>query len=198
MTDWKQMWDNASDYHALMEAADEKDSDRWAQIYDACALSERQAQILRAFEVPVNVLTMVGTWCGDCVAEVPLIERLAEGSEQVTHRLVRIEDVDDAFKDRWQINGGHRVPVLFLLSEDWHLGFAWGDRPLARYRMLRNVRRAEPDLEKKEFYKKLAAESRRPEVMEKTADELLAELERAQIMFQLSPRLQELRGQAAG
>lgn len=196
MKSWKERWEAGIDYASLMESADEKDAARWAKVYDAYALTDKQREVLGAFDVPMKVLTMVGTWCGDCVAQGPLIERLAEGSDLVEHRLMRIEDAEDDFKQRFQVNGGDRVPVMFILSEDYYLANAWGDRTVSRYRMLRNVRRANPDLERKEYYQLVGQESQRADLMAQTADELLAELERMQILFQLSPRLNELHATA--
>lgn len=196
MKSWKELWEAGLGYASLMAVADEKDAVRWAKVYHAYSLTDSQRKVLAGFERPMKLLTLAGTWCGDCVTQCPLIERLAEGSDLVEHRLMRIEDAEDDLKQRFQINGGDRVPVMFILSEDYYLASAWGDRTLSRYRMLRNVRRANPDLERKEYYQLVGQESQRADLMVRTADELLAELERMQLLFQLSPRLNELHATA--
>ncbi len=197
MRSWREHWERAVEFTAFLEGG-EKQAESWRYIYDSFRLADRQRRVLAEFVRPMHVLTVAGLWCGDCSAQVPLIQRICEGGEALSHRLLAIEGMEEDFKDRWQVNGGHRVPVVFILSEDFHLGAFWGDRTLSRYRMLRDVRRRlGPDADKKEFYGQVACQSANEDLMQQTADELLDEIERVQLMFQLSPRLTRLAAEAA-
>ncbi|MCG3177746.1 MAG: hypothetical protein BIFFINMI_00066 [Phycisphaerae bacterium] len=196
MCDWKALWERGTEYATYVE--DPEHGPRWGRVYDACTLTAAHRHALSTFTREMRLLTLSGIWCGDCVAQVPLIQRLSEASPLLEHRLLPIEQADEAFKERWSINGGHRVPVLFLLSSDFRLGSAWGDRTLGRYRLLRHAKsQMPPEADKKEYYRRVGERSLRPDVIAKTTDELLDEIERVQIMFQISPRLTELAAQAA-
>ena len=45
-------------------------------------------------------------------------------------------DANPLLRDALSINGGHRVPVVVFLSEDFHEVARYGDRTLMRYRHL--------------------------------------------------------------
>ena len=89
-------------------------------------------------------------------------------------------------RDLLAINGGHRVPVVVFLSEDWFEVFRFGERTLS-------------------IYRRLAAEQLGPacptglvppadEALAVNTAEWLAEFERAQLILRLSPRLRSKHG----
>jgi thiol-disulfide isomerase/thioredoxin len=170
-------------YDSYLKTGSDEQQRRWKQVYDASAnaITAAHRETLRGFVREMNVLIISGIWCGDCVQQCPLIQRLAEVNAARIH--VRLIDRDE-HKDlshRFRINDGDRVPVTLFLAEDFALCGAFGDRTLHRYRAI--ARRqlgascptglAAPDADE------LAA----------TMQDWMDELERMQLMLRLSPRL---------
>jgi len=138
------------------------------------------------FTRDINILIVSGIWCGDCVQQCPLLQRIAEGNPNHIH--VRLVD-RDAQKDLSQqvrINAGDRVPVALFLAEDFELCSLLGDRTIHRYRALAAkqlgpscpIAIAPPD------QSELAA----------TLNDWLTEFERVHLMLRLSPRLRQKHG----
>src|SRR5881394_6420 len=109
---------------------------RWQQVYDATRLTPPQASLVGGFVRRMNVLAVSGIWCGDCVQQCPLLQRVAEANPgKIELRLVDRDEHRD-LSERLRINGGDRVPVALFLAEDFAFCAAYGDRTLQRYRAL--------------------------------------------------------------
>src|SRR3954471_13842005 len=109
---------------------------RWQQVYDAAPLAPAQAQLAAGFGRTMKVLAVSGVWCGDCVQQCPLLQRIAEGNPaRVEVRLLDRDEHRD-LAERVRLNGGDRVPVALFLAEDHELCGVYGDRTLHRYRAL--------------------------------------------------------------
>jgi hypothetical protein len=84
------------------------------------------------------------------------------------------------------INGGHRIPVVVFLSEDWFEVARYGERTLSTYRRL--------------AFEQLGPScptgivSPGEDAVGKVTAEWLAEFERAQLILRLSPRLRAMYG----
>ena len=66
-----------ADYVATGKPQQQQD---WQTIYDQASLTEAQAALLGSFTRKLNVIVLSGIWCGDCVQQCPLIQRIAEGA----------------------------------------------------------------------------------------------------------------------
>lgn len=110
--------------------------DNWQRIYDAARVNDHQQRLLGGFVRKINVIGLSGIWCGDCVQQCPLIQRIAEANpDKIDLRwLDRDEHAD--LQAQVTINAGNRVPVLLFCAEDYELVGWFGDRVLARYRAL--------------------------------------------------------------
>lgn len=159
---------------------------RWQQVYEAAGVTEGQRALVAGFVREVNVLVLSGVWCGDCVQQCPLIERIAECNPAKAR--VRYLDRDEHrdLMERFRINGGDRVPVALFLSEDFELCSSLGDRTLNRYRALaaRQLGAACPVGILPPDQGEMAA----------TLQDWVAEFERVQLMVRLSPRLRQRHG----
>jgi thiol-disulfide isomerase/thioredoxin len=159
---------------------------RWARVYEASRLTPQQTALVAGFVRQMKVLVVSGVWCGDCIEQVPLLQRIAEANPQRV--FVRIIDRDEhkALSGRLRINGGDRVPVALFLAEDDELCSAYGDRPLSRYRALaaRQLGPSCPTGIVPPAGDELAA----------TLADWLAEVERVQLMLRLSGRLRKKYG----
>ncbi|MDX1681954.1 MAG: thioredoxin family protein [Phycisphaeraceae bacterium] len=122
-----------SDYLATGEPDQQAD---WQRIYDQAALTPEQTALLEGFVRQFHVLVLSGIWCGDCVQQVPLIQRIAEaGGDRIAVRYLD-RDAHEALQAEVSINGGHRVPVVIFAAEDFEPVGWFGDRTLNRYRAL--------------------------------------------------------------
>src|ERR1700712_5451990 len=53
---------------------------RWRQVYEPGKLTDVQKQLVGGFVREMKVLVVSGIWCGDCVQQCPLQQRIAEGN----------------------------------------------------------------------------------------------------------------------
>jgi thiol-disulfide isomerase/thioredoxin len=134
----------------------------------------------------MKVLIVSGIWCGDCVQQCPLLQRIAEANPDRISLCLTDRDEHRDLSEQLRINGGDRVPVALFLAEDYELCSIFGDRTLSRYRALARKQLgpacplaiAPPDADE------LAA----------TLQDWLDEFERVQLMLRLSARLRQKHG----
>jgi thiol-disulfide isomerase/thioredoxin len=109
---------------------------RWQEVHDRANLTDSQSELLGGFVRQLNVLVVSGIWCGDCVQQCPLIDRIAAGNRgKIDLRFVDRDQHRD-LAEQIRINAGDRVPVALFLAEDFHLCSTFGDRTLHRYRAI--------------------------------------------------------------
>ena len=159
----------------------------WEQRYSQLELNETQAAMVGGFTREMNVLSLTGTWCGDCALQGSAMARIAEanpGSINIRY-LPRQEEHTDLII-RAPINAGFRVPVTWFLAEDFEPVVVFGDRTLSRYRAiarkqlgqeLSNVRAPAP-----------------ADPVQEVLREVLDIFERVQLILVLSARLREKHG----
>ncbi|HZL35144.1 MAG TPA: thioredoxin family protein [Tepidisphaeraceae bacterium] len=159
---------------------------RWSQVHDLTELSAPQKQLVSGFARDMKVLVISGIWCGDCVQQCPLLERIAQANASRIELRFADRDTHRELTDQLHINGGDRVPVAIFMAEDFQFCQSFGDRTLSRYRAMAlkqlgascPIGIAPPD---------------RDELIQTLAD-WLAEFERIQLMLRLSARLRQKHG----
>jgi thiol-disulfide isomerase/thioredoxin len=176
----------ALDYPAYLQTGNDSQRQRWKQVHDAAGLSEAQQTLLGGFVREMNLLIVSGIWCGDCVQQCPLIARVAEANPPKIHLRLVDRDAHPDLSSRVELNGGNRVPVMVLMSEDFEFCALAGDRTLNRYRAIaqRQLGAACPTGIIAPDMNELAA----------TLADWLGEIERVQLMLRLSPRLRDRHG----
>lgn len=159
---------------------------RWQQVYDTAALTESQQKLVGGFQRDMKVLVVSGIWCGDCVQQVPLLQRIVEGNSQRLELRVVDRDAHKDLSDRLRINGGNRVPAVLFLAEDFELCSICGDRTLSRYRVLAagQLGASCP----------VAIAPPVADEMAATLQDWLDEFERVQLMLRISGRLRQKHG----
>jgi len=158
--------------------------DNWKKIYEQVPLTGAQQQLIAGFTRQMNVIGVSGVWCGDCVQQCPLIQRIAEANpDQINLRWVdRDEHID--LQEKVKINAGNRVPVLVFCAEDFEFVSWFGDRTLTRYRAMaqRQLAGACP----------LPGAPVPDDELAGTLQDWLDEFERVQLLLRLSGRLRKL------
>lgn len=176
-------FDQAHAYEAYLATGTDAQQAGWTKIYDQTKLTEHQTKLLGAFTRDMKVLVSSGVWCGDCVQQIPLLQKIAEASGgRVDLRIVdRDEHADLA--EQVQICGGLRVPVAIFMAEDFELVSIFGDRTLTRYRAI--------------AAKQLGAACAIPgapvpdDELAGTLQDWLDEVERVHLLLRLSTRLRQ-------
>lgn len=158
----------------------------WGKIHAQARLTEAQRSLIASFTRRMPVLALSGTWCGDCVQQCPLLARIAEVSPRaIDLRFVdRDEHIDLA--ERVMICGGHRVPTVIFMAEDFEFVALLGDRTLSRYRALAS-RQLGPSCP-------LPGAPVPTEEMAATMQDWVNEFERVHLVLRLSPRLRQQHG----
>ena len=158
---------------------------RWSAAHAQTTLTDAQKQLLGTFTRRTNVLVLAGAWCGDCSAQCPIFERIAEAAPYVVTRYIDRDERADA-QAALQVNGGNRVPVAVFFSEDGHEVARYGERTLARYRQLVGQLTGEGCATG--FVKGTDP------VQQQVVQEWVDQFERVQWILRLSPRLRRLHG----
>ncbi len=158
----------------------------WQEMHDRADLSAEQHALLAGFTRKMHILVVSGVWCGDCVQQVPFLQRIAQGNpDKIDFRLLDREEHMD-LAEQLQINQGLRVPVALFLAEDYELVTIFGDRTLSRYRAMaaRHLGASCP----------IPGAPLAEDELRATLQEWLDEVERAQLILRLSTRLREKHG----
>ncbi len=161
------------------------DRSRWENALAATGLTDSQRELLAKFKREMNVLVLAGAWCGDCIAQCPIFERIAEAAPIIKVRYLDRDEHADA-QQELRINGGNRVPVAVFFSEDGFEVSRYGERTLAKYRTLAAH---------------LSGETCATGLIKGTdplqaqiVQDWLNEFERVQWILRLSPRLRRMHG----
>jgi thiol-disulfide isomerase/thioredoxin len=176
----------AQPYERYVGTGTSEQTRRWKDFFDRVHLVDAQRELLGGFVRQMNVLVVSGIWCGDCVGQCPLLERIAEGNRgKIDLRFVDRDQHRD-LAEQIRINAGDRVPVALFLAEDFHLCSIFGDRTLSRYQALAR--------------KQLGAScptgigGHDGEAAAAGLTDWLNEFERVQLMLRLSSRLRQKHG----
>ncbi|MDR7418155.1 MAG: thioredoxin family protein [Armatimonadota bacterium] len=184
--DWREVWTAALPYAEFLSRHGEpRHQERWQRIYDQIRLTDEQRALVSSYSRTMHLLCLAGAWCGDCVLQGPILQRIAEASPAVALRFVD-RDARADVQDALVLNQGRRVPVVVFLSEDFEECGRYGDRTISMYRKMAQERLgpACPTgiVPPSDAYTDAV-----------TAD-WLDEIERVQLMLRLSPRLRQKHG----
>jgi thiol-disulfide isomerase/thioredoxin len=174
---------SGSSYEKYLHGGNEEQQRRWKQVYDAAQLTATQKELVKGFIREMKILVFSGIWCGDCVEQCPLVQRIAETNPAKIDLRFAERRKEDELPPELRINGGSRVPVVLFFSEDNVWCATAGDRTLQRYRTLA-LRRLGPLCP-------TGIVAPEKDEVEATLADWLNEIERVQLMLRLTPRLRE-------
>ena len=156
---------------------------RWSQVYDAAQLTDAQKQLVGGFVRGMKILIFSGIWCGDCVEQCPLIQRIAQANTRKIELRFIERPKEAELAPELRINGGNRVPVIIFLSEDNEWCATAGDRTINRYRAVA-LRKLGPLCP-------TGIVAPEKEELDATRGDWMNEVERVQLMLRLTPRLRQ-------
>jgi hypothetical protein len=184
--DWSSVFESALPYAPFLDRyASPTHRNRWDSMHGRVGLEPDQVALLGGFVRRMPVLVLAGAWCGDCVNQCTIFDHFAAASPAIDLRFLDRDALPEA-ADALAINGGHRVPVVLFLSEEFQEVARYGERTLSTYR-------------------RLAAEQLGPacptglvppaaDATRLATSEWLGEFERAQLILRLSPKLRAKHG----
>jgi len=132
----KGVFEAGLDYDRYVATGTPEQQASWKKFDGQVMLTPEQRLLLGTFKRRMPVLVISGTWCGDCVQQVPMFDHLARaGGGSIDLRLVD-RDEQKAVSDRVKICGGNRVPTVIFMNEDFEFVGLAGDKSLSRFRAL--------------------------------------------------------------
>ena len=168
-------------YDEYVEAGNEELQRRWKQVYDAAHLTNAQNALVGGFIRDMKILVFSGIWCGDCIQQCPLLQRIVEANPaKIDMRFVE-RPRESELDPRVRMNAGSRVPVVIFLSEDDEWCATAGDRTIHRYRALAHARLGP--------LCPTGIVAPEKDELDATLADWLNEVERVQLMLRLTPRL---------
>lgn len=182
----RKKFDAALPYEAYVATGSDYQRASWRRVHEQAELTEPQRSVVRGFHRRMNVLAVSGTWCGDCVHQCPLLERIAEANPARIALRFLDRDANMDLAEQVRICGGNRVPTVVFMAEDFEFVSILGDRTLSRYRAM-----AAKDLGPS---CPLPGAPPPPEELAATLQDWLNEFERVHLLLRLSPRLRERHG----
>jgi len=92
-------------------------------------LSKDDLAAFRALPRPVKVLVLAEDWCGDVIANLPVLGRLAQDSGKLDVRIF-LRDQNDDIMQRYLNKGQFKsIPVFVFLDDDFRELGHWIERP---------------------------------------------------------------------
>jgi hypothetical protein len=155
----------------------------WLKIYNQAVITEQQAELIKSFKRQINIIGLSGIWCGDCVQQGPLVQKIADVNPGCVNLRWVDRDVHADLQAKLKICGGNRVPVFVFAAEDYELVSIYGDRTLSRYRAIA-ARQLGPSCA-------LPGAPVPQDEMAATLQDWLNEIERVHLLLRLSTRLRQ-------
>lgn len=129
--DWNTVFDNGLDYNDWIQQGERMDrAEDIQQIVSQQVLTDEASASLKALSRPVHVVAIAENWCGDVVRHVPVLEKMAQETDQLKVRYITREGNENVFV-RFVTNGGEAIPKFVFLSDNFVECGNWGPMPQA-------------------------------------------------------------------
>ena len=120
--------DNGLTYDAYKEQMT-RNRDRLEQNEQSVELSTQDLAAFRELPRPVKVVVLAEDWCGDVIANLPVLARLATDSGKLDVRIF-LRDQNDDIMQRYLNKGQFKsIPVFVFLDHDFRELGHWIERP---------------------------------------------------------------------
>jgi len=173
-------------YEQYVNSGNQAQHDHWQKVYDQVALSPQQSELISNFNRQMKVIFLSGIWCGDCVQQGPLVQRIVEANPDKIDMKYLDRDEHADLQKLVRINQGNRVPVVIFCAEDYELTGWFGDRTLSRYRAVA-ARQLGPSCP-------LPGAPLDTDEMKATLCDWVDQFERMHLLLRVSPRLRQMYG----
>lgn len=121
-------------YDAYVGTGNPDQQAAWRKFHGLVTLTASQREVLEGFVRRMPVLVISGTWCGDCVQQVPMFDHIARATNGCVDLRLVDRDMHKDLSDQVKICGGNRVPTILFMNEDFEFIALAGDKSLSRFR----------------------------------------------------------------
>ena len=128
MTVDRARWDKGITYDEF-KAAMTRNQERFAENEGRVALDPETVRTFKSLPKPIRVLVLAEDWCGDVVANLPILGRLAKEVPTLDVRIFyRDQNLD--LMERWLNQGKYQsIPVFVFFDENFRELGHWIERP---------------------------------------------------------------------
>ncbi|MEM8888574.1 MAG: thioredoxin family protein [Bacteroidota bacterium] len=113
-------------------------------------ISEELEGIVAAYDKDYIWLVITEAWCGDAAQTVPILQKVAAGSDKIELRVV-LRDEHPDLMEKFLTDGAKSIPKLIIIDKErMQVEQDWGPRPAPAQDMLMEFK-ANPDLSYSEF-----------------------------------------------
>lgn len=116
-------------------------------------LSEETIASAKDVKEPVTWLVLTEGWCGDAAQTLPIINKIADESDQIDLKIV-LRDENEELMNEFLTNGGKSIPKLIALDQNHEVIDSWGPRPSVPTKMVSDYKKEHGQLDA-EFKKQL-------------------------------------------
>ena len=158
-------------------------------------LTPEDVQAFRDLPQPINVMALAEDWCGDVVANLPILGRLAQESNGKLNVRIHLRDqtpgseIMDQYLNRGQFRS---IPTLIFLDDEFKDLAVWIERPESVTR-LREQRRRELYAQHPEFGDPDKPIAELPEDVRVRVQQAIAEMRASLRPFATAEVIRELR-----
>jgi len=127
--DWKKVFESGEEYETWLENGENEEHQK--QMEEArknLELTPRLMGYLENLSRPIHVVAIAEDWCGDVARHVPVFQRMADISLNITVRYIRRDQWPDVFA-RFLTNGGEAIPKFIFLNHEFTECGNWGPMP---------------------------------------------------------------------
>jgi len=128
MTITKERFESGLTYQAYKEAMS-RNRDRVEANEQRVTLDADTARAFKSLPRPLNVVVLAEDWCGDVIANLPVLGRLADEVGTLNVRIF-YRDQNDDLMQRWLNQGKYKsIPVFAFFDEHFRELGHWIERP---------------------------------------------------------------------
>ena len=111
------------------KAAMSRNRDRMEESERRVVLDPETVRFFKTLRAPLNVLVLAEDWCGDVIANLPVLGRLAAEVGTLNVRILYRDENPD-LRDRWLNQGKYQsIPVFVFFDEAFRELGRWIERP---------------------------------------------------------------------
>ncbi|NDC37944.1 MAG: thiol reductase thioredoxin [Proteobacteria bacterium] len=130
---WREQFSTGLPYAEFLAASPAPHQERWRSFEKRLEIPAKIRETAQSFIRTMHLGMLVGSWCGDCARQGPMLAALADLNPRLHLRFFD-NARHAAMADELRIHGASRVPVLLIVSEDFFEVARFGDRTLSAYR----------------------------------------------------------------
>ena len=102
-------------------------------------LLDPESTFFKELRIQQTWLVITESWCGDAAQTVPVLNKLAETSENIDFRVI-LRDEHPELMDHFLTNGTRSIPKLIILNSDLNVIATWGPRTAAATKLVNDYK----------------------------------------------------------